>query len=541
MKYTIKVTEANRKKAESMNLQELLSYVCCPNYGAFNRERPFLDTATAFIHGGDSSFHKKMMKGLLEVCREKPFVCTDLEAGPGSMISDGTEFPSFYSCSVTGDTKLTYNMGKIAALEGRELGYNWTLGPAVDINANPDTPTTGTRGAGNSVDEVINHGLAYIKGCQKNGMIATAKHFPGDGFGIYDQHLTTPEIPLAIDEWRNTSGKVYKEMIDQGVMSIMPGHLSFPAYDEPWPENGEYPPATLSPKLMKDLLKGELGFDGLIMSDAVKMVGFSGFMNFYEACGCFLESGGDILLFAYPYDKFVAKMEEIITRGVLSMETLYDRTARILSFKEQIKRSFDKVPGRYDRKSHEKTALEVIGRSIGAMRDRKSILPVPNADKKKILHLILTIPNFGKTDLLRSFSEQLKQHFLSVDEWIDPGNGRILEAVENNVYDLIICSIGNDYNFGTNVVRFNGFQARNLMGGWVHMGTPILFICHYHPFTHLEYKASMDTVINTNGTVVNTLLILTGMICGIVQLNINHNEKSNRDWTLRGWLNENTN
>ncbi len=95
-------------------------------------------------------------------------------------------------------------------------------------------------------------------------------------------------------------GKVYKEVIKQGVMTIMPGHLSLPAYDDVCESNGLYPPATISKKLMTNLLKEEMGFDGIIISDAVEMVGFSGFMNYYEACAKFLEYGGDILLFATP-------------------------------------------------------------------------------------------------------------------------------------------------------------------------------------------------------------------------------------------------
>ena len=96
-------------------------------------------------------------------------------------------------------------MGKIAGIEGRDVGYNWTLAPCVDINANPDTPTCTTRTAGTSAEQVLEFTSEYIRGCQEHGLMATAKHFPGDGFGIYDQHLTTAEIPQSFEQWQQTS------------------------------------------------------------------------------------------------------------------------------------------------------------------------------------------------------------------------------------------------------------------------------------------------------------------------------------------------
>ena len=538
MKYEINLKENHLNAVQNMSIKDLLYLVCCPNYISEDCHPKRLDTATAFIHKGDSDYHKTMMNLVTKDSTQAPFVCSDFEAGPGTMISDGTKFPSLFSCSVTGKPELAYGMGKAAALEGRNLGYNWTLGPAIDICVNPDTPTTSNRSAGITPKEVMDYGLSYIRGCQDHGMIATAKHFPGDGFGIYDQHLTTPEIPLTVDEWNKTSGKVYKHVIDGGVMSIMPGHLSFPAYDEVWEKNGEYPPATLSKKLLTDLLKNELGFDGIIISDAVKMVGFSGFMNFFEACARFLEYGGDILLFANPDAEFVKELTVLINRGILKIESLQNRAARVLAFKEQVVREFRDISIDYNVVNHQATADEVIKESITIMRDRDNLLPIKDSKNKKILHLIISSPHFSKISLLESFKTNLENEFQSVEQWVDPGNRKIIQAVKNRNFDLIICSIGTDYNFGTNVIRFHGPQARNLMGGWSHMGIPVLFISHFHPFIHQEYKALMDCVINTHGTLDSTLPILAQKICGKQKLKKSKMNPSRRDWSLRGWLDD---
>lgn len=536
MKFKIDVKDEHYRKVEDMSLSQLLSIICCPNYMFESDDLTYGNTATAFIHDGNVEFHKVMTEKVGKRSTFPPFFCTDLEAGPGTMIHGATEFPSLFSCSVTGNPEYAYEMGKIAALEGRAVGYNWTLGPAVDIVANPDTPTTSNRGAGMSPDEAINFGVAYIKGCQDYGMIATAKHFPGDGFGIYDQHLTTPEIPLTMEEWWNTSGRVYKEVIEAGVMSIMPGHLSFPAFDKPCEENGLYPPATISENLLTNLLKKELGFDGIIISDAVEMVGFSGFMNYYEACAKFIEYGGDILLFAKPDKKMHDNFVEMLNNHVVSLKNIRERAARVLAFKDQINHQFKGLSGTYNIEDHKIMAQKVIDSSIRVVRDRKKILPIKNSKSKRVLHLIVSIPNFKQLELLEAFKPELEKYFKSVEQWVDPGNKKVMDAIENNLFDVIICSVGNDYNFGTNVIRLNGTQSRNLMGGWVHSGVDVLFISHFHPFTHLEYKALMSTVINTNGTVKNTLGILAEKIVGISPLEAWGKECSPRDWTLREWL-----
>lgn len=287
---------------------------------------------------------------------------------------------------------------------------------------------------------------------------------------------------------------------------------------------------------MTDLLKKQLGFDGIIISDAVEMVGFSGFMNYYEACAKFLDYGGDILLFASPDKKMLEGFTRLIKAGVISEQTLQDRVTRVLAFIDQVNNEFKDIPSEYQLEEHKEIAKKVIDESITIVRDREQLIPVRDAEDKRVLHLIVSIPNFKHQKLLESFENELKKHFKSVEQWTDPGNHNIMKAIEAKKFDLIICSIGNDYNFGTNVIRLNGFQSRNLMGGWVHMDVPVIFVSHFHPFTHLEYKALMNSVINTHGTVEDTLPILAEKIVGLREIKNSGKDCSPRDWTLRDWL-----
>lgn len=505
-----------------MTEEELLRELCCINVFPEDEGKPE-KAGSIFVHPCDAAGHDKVISTFMEQCDIPPLVTSDFEEGPGAMIKGATTFPSYYGTSYPQKWDAVEKMGAIAALESRKLGYNWTLAPCADITLNPDCPTTTTRAAAGGATEVLETARAYVRGCQANGLIATAKHFPGDGTGTYDQHLTTPENTMDLETWRKTYGHIYKTLIDDGVMSIMPGHISLPCYDDPDDFNGVYPPATTSKKLLTDLLRKELGFDGIIVSDAVNMGGFAGFCNRYEACTRFLEAGGDILLFAIPDKSFLKEMNRLIGEGKLHHKTLLNRVQRLLSFKQQLglwqptsdarDTVFSTPPVPYDPAEHQEQALEATRAAIHTVRDRQGLLPLP-ASARKILHVILPVSHTRQTETVSGWTRFLKEsgRFDVVDEWIDPGNFRISTAAIDRTYDCIICSLVNDYHFGTNVIRMHGLVTRNLMKGWMHMGTPVVFVCHYHPYTHLEYAAVMNTVVNTCGTTPTSYAPLTDML-----------------------------
>lgn len=159
-------------------------------------------------------------------------VATDMEAGPGTAIVRATEFPSIRAICETEEERLAYETGKIAAIESREALYDWTFGPCVDILKNHFSPITSIRSASEDYKEVIKYTKQYILGLHDNGLIATAKHFPGDGACLFDHHLTTPINPLSKEEWNNSYKKVYEEIINSNIKSIMIGHIALPCYDK---------------------------------------------------------------------------------------------------------------------------------------------------------------------------------------------------------------------------------------------------------------------------------------------------------------------
>ena len=484
-------------------LGKKIAELCCPAY-AVGTDTGFFDTGSFFIFAGDSSAVRETIARATAACSSPPLVTTDLEYGAGRMVRDATQFPSLFAAGLAGPA-LAEEMGRIAAAEGRAVGFHWTLAPCVDPILDITNPTTSYRSAGRDPQTVIDIGRAYIRGLQSGGMLATAKHFPGDGPCRFDQHLTTAENPLSMDAWRATYGRIYAAMFAEGVAAVMPGHISLAAYDEPDPELGLCPPATLSPRLMKDLLRGELGFDGLIVSDAVNMGGFSGFMNHHDACARFLEAGGDVLLFARPTQKFIDEMLRRVDAGLLSEATLDDRLARFRRFRARALSGPPAGTGALREPASLAVAERIIGTGVQLLRDRQGWLPVERPETKRVLHLRIAADHTAMHGIVDGFETALRGVFASVEGLSDPGPDSLRRIMAGDDHDLAIVSVLNEYGYGVNHIHLAGPVARNMMGGWMKYGKPVVFISHAHPYLHGEYKASMDCVIRTCGTVDATI------------------------------------
>lgn len=492
MKYKIKHYADIKERVTQMSEEELLKAVCCPDLVAGRNQENRIEAPLVFLHPQSGEIMAKTVKLLKDKFGDELIISGDLECGSGSVISGQKTYPSFMALGEANDEGLAYNVGRAGGKAAYEAGFRWSLAPCADIVLNHNTPITSVRAAGSDVDRIVKICGAYMRGQQDSGIASTIKHFPGDGLSVYDQHLTTPENPLGIEEWRSTYGKIYKEMIDDGAMSIMPGHISFPAYDDPYPENGLYPPASISYKLMTKLLKEELGFEGVIISDAVTMSGFCGFVNIYKACAMFLKNGGDVLLFQKYDESFIREMKKYLESGFLPIEILRERAYRVLCFMRELS---EKKPVGGNVVSEETLCREVVEKSVKIVRDRGKILPFKIKDDKKILHVSI----MQNKDVSDKFDKRLNACGYNTEYVFDCGPDWLCNAAQSGEYALIICSCSNAPSYGTNVVHTHGTVARNMMRGWTKFDTPVVFAAFYHPYFHLEFEAVADTVINTYG------------------------------------------
>lgn len=498
MKYRIKDDSDLKKKAENMSVRELLASVICPDFPL--NATPVRNTTSVMLHAGDINAAKAVSEKLNSGREEKALVVADLEYGAGKAAVGAVEFPSMRAAAEAGDEQLAYNMGRYSAGEAALAGYSWTFGPCVDIIGDKSNPIVSIRTAGENADDVIRYGGAYMRGLQDGGLIATLKHFPGDGCCNMDQHVTTTCNPLGRVEWDKSFGRVYGSLIEQGVKAIMPGHISLPAYDALDEETGLYPPATVSKNLLTGLLRKKLGFEGIIVSDAIAMGGFCGYMNLYRASARFLEAGGDCILFMHPTEEYFSEMQGLIDAGALHIEVLKNRAYRMLCFSREYFES-EKRQGHFDRRAAEDCCEAMVMKSVKAVRDRKGLLPLDIRAVKRVAHIILGNP--GITDsafgAAKELTQQLKEKGITAEEYTDPGCRAIKEMAKSGEYDLIICSVVNEMTYGLNCLRLSGPVARNMMEGWMRYPTPTVFISYFDPYFKDDFCASTDTVINTYG------------------------------------------
>ncbi len=383
------------------------------------------------------------VKELYDGCDIPPLITSDFENGCGSMVKGLTQLPYMMGLGATNDESIAYDYGKVTALEARTLGANWTFSPVSDLNINKRHPLVNVRGLTDSEELADRILTQVVKGMQDGGIAACAKHFPGDGLDYRDQHITPTQNTLSLEEWREKSGKVFKTLIDNGVMTVMAGHISLPSYQkERDPEFGMPLPATLSKELITDLLKGELGFEGVVVTDAL---GMGGFFDWYESRERTeiesFKAGCDMML--WPTDGYVENMKKAIESGYISMERLDDAVTRVLKLKERLGLLNKDIKPFHILTDEEKAFIEntrakAFEKSMTLMRDMKNILPIDRERVKKIL-LVPIVNHLPAYDIAEHLAERLKSEGFEVT---------YKPTIEQNGYadlyneaDLVICAM----------------------------------------------------------------------------------------------------
>ncbi|MDP4088695.1 MAG: glycoside hydrolase family 3 N-terminal domain-containing protein [Bacillota bacterium] len=499
MKFRFKDSNRAMEIVKRMTVRELINQCICPFHFPENNLDNVDEYGGLFVFGGKEIRLKEVISRYKAKCTVKPFIVSDFENGAGGMIDGATRFSSMMGCSETDSAELAYEMGRIGGGEGISAGFNWTFGPVVDLYHNPNSPMVSTRSAGSTPDQVIKIAGAYMKGVQAAGMMATLKHFPGDGRDVYDQHLTTPVNNSSKEEWNQREGRIYRELIEEGVMAIMPGHIALPCYDSREEKTGLYPPATLSGRLMTDLLRGELGFEGVIVSDAVNMGGIVNFKNYYEACALFWEAGGDMLLFP-DVNKFHERILPYLENGTLREETLRNRAYRILCVKDMLG-ILDDINGEVsiDRERNERVSREIVDRGVKLVRDREGLIPFNINKDTRILHVVIINNHESYKNYIDRLNEELAGHAESVETFVDAGPDKLFNEIIEGRFDLVICSLGGKPEYGVNSCDIYGPMVRNMMGGWMKLGTPVIFVACEDPYAYKRYEAAADTIINLYG------------------------------------------
>ncbi|HET6399915.1 MAG TPA: glycoside hydrolase family 3 N-terminal domain-containing protein [Candidatus Kapabacteria bacterium] len=263
------------------------------------------------------------------------FSC-DCEFGlPMRLTEGGTEFPDAMAIAKTGEPKLALAAGKAIAREMRAIGLGWNFAPVADVNSNPANPIINTRAFGDDPETAAVFAVEFMRGLQSEGVAATGKHFPGHGDTSVDSHIELPFIDKDWDEFNALELPPFKALIEAGVYSIMSGHLAAPNLAQ-YLSAGDSErniPATLSHALTTTLLRERLGFEGIVVTDALEMHAITHHFGSEEAAVRALQAGADVLLMPLDALRTGTAIESAVDSGKLDLEMIRERVARILRLK----------------------------------------------------------------------------------------------------------------------------------------------------------------------------------------------------------------
>src|SRR5580698_8671105 len=315
----------------------------------------------------------------------------DFESGTGMRLEEGTSFPSAMAVGATNDPKLAYTVGKVIALESRAAGVHWIFAPDADVNNNPDNPIINIRSFGENPKNVGEFVAQEIRGIEENGGLATAKHFPGHGDVSVDSHLALPTVPGDRKELEATELVPFRAAIGASVGSVMPGHLAVPAF-----EPDASVPATTSRNILTGLLRDELKYKGLVVTDAMDMGGVTSRYPPGEAAVRAVEAGADVLLMPPVPDAAMAGLERAVRSGRITEKRVDESVRRILQAKSRLGldrnrlADIEHLDEKFGRPEFAAQAQNIADRGVTLLRDTAHMLPLDSAKPLRVLLVSLS-------------------------------------------------------------------------------------------------------------------------------------------------------
>jgi len=320
--------------------------------------------------------------------RHPLFIATDQENGMVQRLGhSATQFPGNMALGAIGSEQLAY---EIAAATGRELlalGINYNLAPVVDVNNNPANPVIGVRSFGEDPRQVARQGAAAVRGYRHAGVITSLKHFPGHGDTAVDSHLSLPTLPYTLERLESLELLPFQSGIAAGADSVMIAHIAFPTLT-----GDDALPATLSPAIVRELLREKLGFAGMIISDCLEMNAISETVGIGPGAVIALQAGIDLVLISHLYERQragIAAIVQAVYEGKLSRDVIHKAVERVLRLKEQ-RLSWENLPGttvsiEVGSESHQQLRDRAYALSTTLVRDEASLLPLRVEPTEKIL------------------------------------------------------------------------------------------------------------------------------------------------------------
>ena len=366
-------------------------------------------------------------------------ISSDFEAGIGMRFADTVNFPWNMALAATGEPELARRQGEFTAREARALGVQHVFAPVVDVNNNAANPVINVRSYGENPQEVARFATAFINGLQANGALATAKHFPGHGDTAVDSHRGLPIINLPRSRFDQIEFAPFKSAIEIGVASIMTSHISVPQLDplsvkplqnavksvyadsEITTENATIP-ATLSPAVQTEILRKNLNFRGLIVTDAMDMSGLTLYFNQAEAAVLAFLAGADMILKPADADAAVRGLREAVNSNRISQTRLDQSVKKILACKYELGlvrnrlASFAEIERTVASKAARDLSEEIAAKAVTLVRNDANLIPLQNKSQK---FFVLGLTNGeDRTFVANTFLRTLRQSSIQFESAI---------------------------------------------------------------------------------------------------------------------------
>lgn len=450
---------------------------------------------------------------LYQRCKTPPLIAANLEKGGNGIVSEGTLVGSPMEIAATDDEGMAAKMAHACAVEAAAVGANWAFAPIIDIDSNFRNPITNTRTFGSDPERVRRMGRAYVEEVQRMGLAASIKHFPGDGQDERDQHLVTSINSMDCETWMDTYGAAYKAGIEAGALTAMVGHIMQPAWTKrlnPTIRDEDIMPGTLSRELMQGLLRGELGFNGLICTDATTMAGYTLAMSRRRAVPESIARGADMFLFARNLEEDYGFMLQGIRDGIITPERLDEAVTRILATKAALglhrktpELDVEKARQVVGCAEHQAWAEECADRAITLVKEQPGVLPLTPQRYPRVLFYTIEPPAGGEssyrvTPACSKLRDMLVQEGFQVDDFVPQPYGEGFttkyEEIAQN-YDLILYAANLSTKSNQTVVRIEWKQPMGADCGHYLNDVPTVFVSLENPYHLLDFPR-VKTYIN---------------------------------------------
>lgn len=364
------------------------------------------------VFQGDIYGTAVLLNNLQRLARVPLVVAADFERGVAMRLRRGTYFPDAMALGATYNPELAYRVGRAVAEEARAIGVHWNFAPVADVNNNPANPVINTRSFGEDLPLVSRMVNAFARGLSEGGVVSTVKHFPGHGDTGVDSHIDLPVLPFTRARLDSLELVPFKRAIDDGVMSVMVAHVAIPAL-----EPDKAIPSTLSERVITRTLKGELGFQGLVVTDAMEMAGLMRGFSIGDAAVKSLQAGVDIVLMPSNEQVAIDAIVGAVRSGALSESRIEESVRKILMVKQWLQLDenrfvdIDRIGEFVATRKHRALAKQAAREAITVVRNEQNVLPLQQHGRKKMVAVIISDTDDNRTEINRPANQYPNEPF----------------------------------------------------------------------------------------------------------------------------------